>query len=89
MKKYLREIEVSGVILTAIGIICTVICLQFGNESASNFGLWACGLGLILIFSVVIYKAFHWKEYERDNKRYIFCMLFAIAYLIIRMLLKR
>ena len=46
MKKYLREIEVSGVILTAIGIICTVICLQLGNESASNFGLWACGLGL-------------------------------------------
>ena len=89
MKKYLREIEVSGVILTAIGIICTVICLQFGNESAANFGLWACGLGLVLIFSVVIYKAFHWKEYERDNKRYIFCMLFAIAYLFIRMLLKR
>ena len=89
MKKYLREIEVSGVILTAIGIICTVFCLQLGNENASIFGLWACGLGLILLFSVIIYKAFHWKEYERDNKRYIFCMLFAIAYLIIRMLLKR
>ena len=40
MKKYLREIELSGVILTAIGIICTVICLQLGNESASNFALF-------------------------------------------------
>ena len=89
MKKYLKEIELSGVILTAIGIICTVICLQMGNENAANFGLWACGLGLILLFSVIIYKAFHWKEYERDNKRYILCILFAIAYLIIRMLLIR
>ena len=89
MKKYLRELEVSGVILTAIGIICTVISIQHGNDSVTNFGVWTCGLGLVLIFSVVIYKAFHWKEYERDNKRYIFCMLFVIAYLIIRMLLKR
>ena len=89
MKKYLRELEVSGVILTAIGLICSIICIQLGNERAANFGLWTCGLGLVLIFSVVIYKAFHWKEYERDNKRYIFCMLFVIAYLIIQMLLKR
>ena len=89
MIKYLREIELSGVILTAIGIICSVICLQSGYERAANFGLWACGLGLVLLFSVILYKAFHWKEYERDNKRYIFCMLFAIAYLFIRMLLKQ
>lgn len=89
MKKYLREIEVSGLILTFIGLICGIICIQFGNESAANFGLWACGLGLALIFSVVLYKAFHWKEYERDNKQYIVIMLIAIVYLFIRMLLKR
>jgi len=89
MKKYLREIEVSAVILTAIGIICTVISIQHGNDSGTNFGVWTCGLGLVLIFSVILYKAFHWKEYERDNKQYIVIMLIAIAYLIIRMLLKR
>jgi len=89
MKKYLKEIEVSGLILTVIGLICVIICIQFGNEGATNFGLWTCGLGLVLIFSVVLYKAFHWKEYERDNKQYIVIMLIAIAYLFIRMLLKR
>ena len=89
MKKYLREIEVSAVILTAIGIICTVISIQHGNDSGTNFGVWTCGLGLVLIFSVILYKAFHWKEYERDNKQYIVIMLIAIAYLFIRMLLKR
>lgn len=89
MKKYLKEIEVSGLILTVIGLVCTIICIQFGNESAANFGVWACGLGLLLLFSVVLYKAFHWKEYERDNKQYIVIMLIAIVYLLIRMLLKR
>ena len=89
MKKYLREIEVSAVILTTIGIICSVISIQHGNDSGTNFGVWTCGLGLVLIFSVILYKAFHWKEYERDNKQYIVIMLIAIAYLIIRMLLKR
>ena len=76
-------------ILTAIGIICTVISIQHGNDSGTNFGVWTCGLGLVLIFSVILYKAFHWKEYERDNKQYIVIMLIAIAYLFIRMLLKR
>ena len=89
MKKYLKEIEVSGLILTVIGLVCTIICIQFGNESAANFGVWACGFGLLLLFSVVLYKAFNWKEYERDNKRYIVMMLIAITYLFIRMLLKR
>ena len=89
MKKYLREIEVSGLILTVIGLICVMICTQFGVTSGANFAVWACGLGLLLLFSVVLYKAFHWKEYERDNKRYIVIMLIAIVYLFIRMLLKR
>ena len=89
MKKYLREIEVSGLILTFIGLICVMICTQFGVTSGANFAVWACGFGLLLLFSVVIYKAFHWKEYERDNKQYIVIMLIAIAYLFIRMLLKR
>ena len=89
MKKYLKEIEVSGLILTFIGLVCVMICAQFGVASGANFAVWVCGLGLLLLLSVVIYKAFHWKEYERDNKRYIVIMLIAIVYLFIRMLLKR
>ena len=89
MKKYLREIEVSAVILTAIGIICTVISVQHGNDSGTNFGVWTCGLGLVLIFSVILYKAFHWKEYERENKRFIMIILIAIVFLFIQMLIKR
>ena len=63
MKKYLREIEVSGLILTAIG--------------------------LLLLLVVFLYKAFHWKEYERENKQYIIIILIAIAILFIQMLKAR
>ena len=51
MKKYLREIEASGLILTAIGIVCALI---WGN----SFGAWACGFGLLLLLVVFLYKAF-------------------------------
>ena len=89
MKKYLREIEVSAVILTTIGIICSVISIQHGNDSITNFGVWTCGFGLVLIFSVILYKAFHWKEYERENKQYIMIILLTIAILLFQMLTKR
>ena len=86
MKKYLREIEVSAVILTTIGIICTVISIQHGNDSGTNFGVWTCGLGLVLIFSVILYKAFHWKEYERENKQYIVIIVICIFLLLLQMM---
>ena len=89
MKKYLREIEVSGLILTFIGLIFVMICTQFGVTSGANFAVWACGFGLLLLFSVVIYKACHWKEYERDNKQYIVIILITIVILFIQMLIKR
>ena len=82
MKKYLREIEASGLILTAIGIVCALI---WGN----SFGAWACGFGLLLLLVVFLYKAFHWKEYERENKQYIMIILLAIFILFIQMIIKR
>ena len=88
MKKYLREIEVSGLILTFIGLICVMICTQFGVTSGANFAVWACGFGLLLLFSVVIYKAFHWKEYERDNKQNIIIMIAVIIMLFVLMITK-
>ncbi|MBQ8154751.1 MAG: hypothetical protein IJ185_09615 [Prevotella sp.] len=79
MKKYLKEIEVSGLILTAIGIVSALIW-------GVSFGAWACGFGLMLMLVVFLYKAFHWKEYERENKQYIIIILVTIFILLFQML---
>ena len=82
MRKYLREIEISGVILAAIGIVCAMV---WGVQ----FGMWHCGLGLLLLLVTFLYKAFHWKEYERENKQYIMIILLTIAILFFQMLTRR
>ncbi len=81
MKKYLREIEVSGLILVIIGIILSWI-------KGSNFGMWPCSLGLILWLITFLYKAFHWNEYERENRQNIIILMVAILILIVQMLLR-
>ena len=81
MKKYLREIEVSGLILVIIGIILSWI-------KGSNYGMWPCSLGLILWLITFLYKAFHWNEYERDNKQNIGIILIATFILLIQMFLR-
>jgi uncharacterized membrane protein len=82
MRKYLREIEVSGIILAAIGIVCALVW-------GANFGMWPCGLGLLLLLVVFLYKAFHWKEYERENKQYIMIILLTIVILFIQLLTRK
>jgi uncharacterized membrane protein len=81
MKKYLREIEVSGLILVIIGIILSWI-------KGSNYGMWPCSLGLILWLITFLYKAFHWNEYERENRQNIIILMVAILILIVQMLLR-
>ena len=82
MKKYLREIEVSGLILTAVGIGISYV-------KGYQYGVWPCGVGLLLLLLIFLYKAFHWKEYERENKQYIIIILIAIAILFSQMLRAR
>ena len=82
MKKYLREIELSGAILCLIGVLCAYIGDYY-------IGGWICGVGLFVFFVDFLYMAFHWKEYERENKRLIVIMLIAIVFLFIQMILKR
>ena len=82
MRKYLREIEISGVILAAIGIVCALVW-------GTLYGMWPCGLGLMLLLVIFLYKACHWKEYERENKQYIMIILLTIAILFFQMLTKR
>ena len=81
MKKYLREIEVSGLILVIIGIILSWI-------KGSNYGMWPCSLGLILWLITFLYKAFRWNEYERENRQNIIILMVAILILIVQMLLR-
>ncbi len=81
MKNYLKELEISGVILMFIG------CIMHRLWSLP-VGIWACSIGMLLWLLVVIYKAFHWKEYQRENRMNIIIMLGVIAllwFLIIRM----
>ena len=82
MRKYLREIEISGVVLAAIGVGLSYI-------KGIQYGVWPCGLGLLLLLTIFLYKAFHWKEYERENKQYIVMILICIAILLIQMLKAR
>ena len=82
MKKYLREIEIAGLILTAIGV---GISWTMGYQ----YGVFPCGFGLFLLLIIFLYKAFHWKEYERENKQYIIIILLTIIILFIQMLRAR
>lgn len=81
MKKYLREIEVSGLILVIIGIVISWI---LGN----NYGMWPCLMGLLLWLITFLYKAFHWNEYARENRQNIMILLIAICILLLQMFMR-
>ena len=82
MKKYLREIEVSGLILVIIGIVSSYLW-------GANFGMWPCAIGMLLWLISFLYKAFNWNEYERENRQNIMILTIAIIILIIQMLIRR
>lgn len=79
MKKYLREIELSGLILVLIGIVFSWIC-------GSGVGMWPCSVGLLLWLVTFLYRAFHWKEYERENRQNIIILLLATTILLAQMI---
>ena len=89
MKKYLREIEVSGIILIVIGFFMTIIIGSFGGGNGADYGVWPCVTGMLLLMISYLYKAFHWNEYERENKQNIVIVLLTIALLIFQLLLRR
>ncbi len=78
MKKYIREIEMSGMILIIIGIITSYIW-------GTKFGVWPCACGIVLWLINFLYKAFHWEAYARENKNNIIILMLAICLLIIQM----
>lgn len=79
MKKYLREIEVSGMLLLLIGVVLSLFM-------GVGYGAWPCGAGLLCLLVIFLYKAFHWKEYEQENKRNIWIIVLCILIIYIQLL---
>jgi uncharacterized membrane protein HdeD (DUF308 family) len=82
MKKYIKEIEISGIIMMIIG----VALYHFFHKQA---GYIACCIGIALWLIEVVYKAFNWKEYHKDNMQNVMMMLIIIMLLISYMLFAR
>ena len=82
MKKYLKEIELASALLLIIGVVLSMV-------KSYAIGVWPCGIGLLMFLSVFLYKAFHWKEYERENKQYLVILLICIFLLIIQMVMTK
>ena len=79
MKKYLKIIEYLSVILMFIGCI--------GHRFLHlNWAIWVCIVGLALWLIQVVYKAFNWKEYAKDNSQNIIGILVVIIMLFIVMI---
>ena len=74
MKKYLRYIEHTGVILMLIG------CVGYRFLHWS-WAIWICIVGLILFLGQVIFKAFNWKTYNKENKQNLIMMVVSIIFL--------
>ena len=79
MRKILKIIEISGVILMFIGCI--------GHRFLHlSIAIWICIAGLALWLLQVVYKAFNWKEYAKDNSQNIIGILVVIIMLIVVMI---
>ena len=72
MKKYLKEIETSGIVLLFLGVI-------LGRMANMELGAIISVVGLLLWVLTVIVKAFNWQQYRRDNILNIIIMLGAIV----------
>jgi len=82
MKKYLKELEIAGIILLFIGVI-------LGHTVGMATGACAVAIGLLLWVTTVVIKAFNWNEYRRDNIVNIFVMLGAIILIFISLILAK
>lgn len=79
MKQYLKIIENTSIVWMLIGCVGHRF-LHF------SWAIWMCIAGLIGWLGVVVFKAFNWQEYAKDNKQNILMMLFVIILMFILML---
>ena len=80
MRKYLKELEIAGMVLLGIGIIIAYI-------AGYNYGAWPCGAGMLILLIPYLFKAFHWKEYEQENRRNIWIIVIGILAIYIQLLI--
>ncbi len=82
IKKYLKEIELAGIILLFLGFV-------IGHLVNMTFGAMVVVVGLFLWFLTIVYKALHWKQYQRENMVNIYIMLGAIIIFLITLFLRK
>ena len=72
MKKYLKKIEAAGLILMFIGIVC----YRFFQVT---WGSYVLLVGILAWLFQMIYKAFKWQDYQKENKQNIIIILLTIV----------
>lgn len=82
IKKYLREIELAGIILLFIGFI-------LGHLVSLQLGAMIVVIGLLIWLFSVVYKAINWKQYQRENIVNVYIMLGAIIIFLITLFLRK
>ena len=80
MKKYLREIQMVGMVLMTIGVLIAIF-------THSVYSGWLCGAGMVFLLVAFLYMAFHWSEYERENKQNIRILVLCIIVLLAQMII--
>lgn len=80
MKKYLREIQMVGMVLMAVGVLIAIFTHNIHS------GGWLCGAGMGFLLAAFLYMAFHWSEYERENKQNIRILILCIIVLLLQMI---
>jgi len=78
----LKELEVAGMVLIGIGLI-------IAYTAGKNYGAWPCGAGMLVLLIPYLFKAFHWKEYEQENRRNIWIILLCIIVIYLQILAAR
>ena len=79
MRRYLREHEVAGMLLIGIGLV-----IAYAVDK--DHGAWPCGAGMLILLIPYLFKAFHWKEYEQENRRNIWIIVLCILIIYIQLI---
>ena len=82
IKKYLKEIELAGIILLFIGFV-------LGHLVSMPFGAMIVVVGLFLWLFTVLFKALNWKQYQRENMVNVYIMSGAIIFFLIMLFLRK
>ena len=69
-----------GMVLMAVGVLIAIFTHNIDS------GGWLCGAGMGFLLAAFLYMAFHWSEYERENKQNIRILILCIIVLLLQMI---